>query len=114
VALYRERRDALLRAAAEHLSEWFEWDIPPGGMFVWMRARTDAGSPAIDTNGLYGFALEEKVAFVPSSVFDCDNRLNTAMRLNFTRSSPEVIAEGVRRLRRAVKRYLAANAGRAA
>lgn len=114
VAVYRERRDALLRAAAEHLGEWFEWDIPPGGMFVWMRARTDARGSAIDTNELYRFALEEKVAFVPSSVFDCDNKLNTAMRVNFTRSPPEVIVEGVRRLQRAVKRYLAANAGRAA
>ena len=71
-------------------------------MFVWMRAR----DPRIDTNELYKYALEQKVAFVPGSVFDPDGRDCSAMRVNFTRSSPETIAEGVRRLERAVKRYL--------
>lgn len=110
VAAYRERRNALCAAASRHLGEWFEWDIPPGGMFVWMRAK----SSDIDTNELYSCALEEKVAFVPSSVFDPDGALNSAMRVNFTRSSPEVLAEGVCRLERAVQRYLARRSGRAA
>ena len=90
VASYRERRDALCDAAAQHLAEWFEWDIPPGGMFVWLRAKHGA----LDTSELYHRALDEKVAFVPSSVFDPDAALNTAMRLNFTRNPPDVIAEG--------------------
>ena len=100
--LYRERRNTLCSEAAARIGEWFEWDVPPGGMFVWMRAR----DPRIDTNELYKYALEQKVAFVPGSVFDPDGRDCSAMRVNFTRSSPETIAEGVRRLERAVKRYL--------
>jgi 2-aminoadipate transaminase len=100
--LYRERRNTLCSEAAARIGEWFEWDVPPGGMFVWMRAR----DPRIDTNELYQFALEEKVAFVPGSVFDPDGKDHSAMRLNFTRSSPDIIAEGVRRLERAIKRYL--------
>ena len=92
VAVYRERRNALLHAA-EHSSDWFEWDVPPGGMFVWMRARDGTGAPVINTNDLYAYAVDEKVAFVPSSVFDFEGRLTTAMRVNFSRSSPEVIAE---------------------
>ncbi len=111
--VYRERRDALLGAASEHLSQWFEWESPPGGMFVWMRARPSVDAPPVDTSKLYSFALEEKVAFVPSSVFDFEGKLTTAMRLNFTRSSPEVIVEGVHRLRRAVERYQASNSKRA-
>ena len=111
VAVYRERRNALLHSAEEHLSPWFEWDTPPGGMFVWMRAKTGPEVPAINTNDLYHYAVDEKVAFVPSSVFDFEGQLTTAMRVNFTRSSPEVIAEGVRRLRRAVERYLTSNSG---
>jgi 2-aminoadipate transaminase len=74
-----------------------------------MRARTNLGLRTINTNELYHFAVEEKVAFVPSSVFDFEGRLTSAMRVNFTRSSPEIIAEGIRRLRRAVERYLASN-----
>jgi 2-aminoadipate transaminase len=102
---YKQRRDALCAAARAELGEWFEWDTPPGGMFVWMRGR----HPAIDTDALYSFALDAKVAFVPSSVFDPAAKLRSAMRVNFTRSAPAVIEEGVSRLAVAVKRYLASN-----
>jgi len=103
VEKYRERRDALCESAARHLGEWFQWETPPGGMFVWMRAR----NAAIDTDALYQTALKEKVAFVPSSVFDPTGRDRSAMRVNFTRSSPEILEEGCRRLAAATRRYLA-------
>lgn len=106
VAAYRERRDALMQAAARHLSQWFDWETPPGGMFAWLNAKSQAGRSLIDTDRLYHYALKEKVAFVPSSVFDFEGRLNSAMRLNFTRSSPEAIGAGIARLRLAVERYL--------
>jgi 2-aminoadipate transaminase len=101
-AIYRERRDVLCAEAAARIGDWFEWEVPPGGMFVWMRAK----DPRIDTNELYKFALEEKVAFVPGSVFDPSGNDRSGMRVNFTRSTPETIAEGVRRLERAIRRYL--------
>jgi 2-aminoadipate transaminase len=104
VPVYRERRDALCHEAELRLSEWFEWEIPAGGMFVWMRAKGNA----IDTDELYRFALEEKVAFVPSSVFDFAGEDRSAMRLNFTRNPPGVLREGVERLQRAVRNYLGA------
>lgn len=102
VPAYRERRDALCSEAARHLSAWFEWQVPSGGMFVWMRSKNDA----IDTDELYKFALEEEVAFVPSSVFDFTGADRFAMRVNFTRSNPETIREGVRRLGRAIEAYV--------
>jgi 2-aminoadipate transaminase len=102
--VYRERRDALCREAGLRLSEWFEWEVPVGGMFMWMRAKANA----IDTDDLYRFAVEEKVAFVPSSVFDFTGQDRFAMRLNFTRSAPDVIAEGVLRLERAIRTYVSA------
>jgi len=101
---YRERRDALCEEASRRLADWFDWDVPVGGMFVWMRNR----DRTIDTDELYRFAIEEKVAFVPSSVFDFTGEDRFAMRLNFTRSSPEVIREGVRRLERAIGNYCSA------
>lgn len=102
VPAYRQRRDALCAEAARRLGEWFAWDVPVGGMFVWLRAK----DPAFDTDELYRFAIEEKVAFVPSSVFDFAGRDRSGLRLNFTRSSPETIVEGVARLERAVASYL--------
>ena len=103
LACYRERRDALYELAVRELGEWFEMDRPSGGMFLWLRAR----DPGFDTDALYRRALSEGVAFVPSSVFDPDGSLNTAMRVNFTRNGPEPMAEGVRRLARAIRGYLA-------
>lgn len=103
---YRERRDALCAAARAELGEWFEWETPPGGMFVWMRAR----DKSIDTDALYQYALQEKVAFVPGSVFDPAGKLTSAMRVNFSRNRPEVLREGVARLAAATKRYLGKNA----
>src|SRR5262249_5005386 len=102
IAHYRARRDALCAAASEHLGEWFTWQIPPGGMFVWMEAK----DPRLDTDQLYRFALAEKVAFVPSSVFDPAGAMRSAMRVNFSRNPPDVIEEGVQRLARAVRAYL--------
>ena len=77
------------------------WRLPTATLFAWMRARDNA----IDTNVLYKFAVNEKVAFVPSSVFDFTGEDCFGMRLNFTRNSPEVLCEGVRRLERAVQKY---------
>jgi 2-aminoadipate transaminase len=101
VPCYRERRDALCDEASLRLRNWFEWDVPVGGMFVWMRNR----DRTIDTDELYEFAVEEKVAFVPSSAFDFTGNDRFAMRVNFTRSAPDVIREGVRRLERAISNY---------
>lgn len=99
VGHYRERRDALCAAAAESLTPWFEWQVPPGGMFVWMKAR----NPAVDTDTLYTRALREKVAYVPGSVFDPAGADKSSMRINFTRNAPDVLREGVRRLAVAAK-----------
>jgi 2-aminoadipate transaminase len=102
VPVYRERRDALCTEAALRIGHWFEWEIPEGGMFVWMRAKGNA----IDTNDLYRLALEEKVGFVPSSLFDFTGKDRFGMRLNFTRNPPDRLREGIERLERAIHRYV--------
>ncbi len=94
VALYRERRDALCAALAEHLGDWFTWEVPVGGMFVWAVAR-DA---ALDTDRLFTAGLEAGVCVAPSSVFDPAGLYRRALRLNFTLNPPDRLAEGVRRL----------------
>lgn len=97
--LYRERRDALCAAIEEHLSEWFAFEKPVGGMFVWAVAR----DPALDTDRLLAAALEAKVCIAPSSVFDPSGENRRALRLNFTLNPPDRLAEGVRRLASAVR-----------
>jgi len=101
IALYRERRDALCTALAEHLSEWFEWEVPVGGMFVWAQAL----DPQFDTDSLLQHAMQHAVCVSPSSVFDATGQHRQALRLNFTLNPPDTIVEGVRRLARAVKQF---------
>jgi 2-aminoadipate transaminase len=99
VALYRARRDALCAAMAEHLADWFEWEVPVGGMFVWAVAR----DPALDTNRLWSMALDAGVCVSPSSVFDASGADRRALRLNFTLNPPDRLAEGIRRLAAALR-----------
>jgi 2-aminoadipate transaminase len=103
VALYRERRDAMADVVTRELGEWFRFERPSGGMFLWLEAR----DPGFSTDALYPYALAERVAFVPSSIYDPEGALTTSMRLNFTRNAPDVMAEGVERMARAIRRYLA-------
>jgi 2-aminoadipate transaminase len=101
--LYRRRRDALCAAMAEHLSEWFQWEVPSGGMFVWALAR----DPKLDTDALLRHAMAAGVCVTPSSVFDAAGANRSAIRINFTLNDPDRLAEGVRRLRIAVAALLA-------
>jgi 2-aminoadipate transaminase len=99
VEVYRARRDALCAAMAEHLSDWFDWEVPVGGMFVWAVAR----DPSLDTDRLWSVALEAGVCVSPSSVFDSSGANRRALRLNFTLNPPDRLAEGIRRLATALK-----------
>lgn len=101
-AHYRSRRDALCAALSEHLSKWFEWEVPAGGMFVWARARDGR----IDTDRLFEIGLEEKVCISPSSVFDAHGDDRQGIRLNFTLNTEEDLVEAIRRLARTVERFL--------
>jgi len=98
LATYRVRRDALCAAMSEYLSEWFEWEVPVGGMFVWAVAK----EPAFDTTKLLPYAMAAGVCFGPGVVFDALGAERRAMRINFTLNEPERLAEGVRRLAAAV------------
>ncbi|AWN46765.1 PLP-dependent aminotransferase family protein [Methylobacterium terrae] len=98
VALYRSRRDALCAALSAHLSDWFDWEVPVGGMFVWAVAK----DPALDTDALLPHALSAGICFSPSSVFDATGANRRGMRLNFTLNPPERLDEGMRRLATAV------------
>lgn len=97
--LYRARRDALCTAMARDLSDLFDWEIPSGGMFVWAVAK----DPKLDTDRLMKTGLAHGVCISPSSVFDPLGQDRRAIRVNFTLNPPEVLAEGVRRLARAVR-----------
>jgi 2-aminoadipate transaminase len=91
---YRNRRDALCAAMSEHLGEWFDWEVPVGGMFVWATGR----DPMLDTDLLLQHAMAAGVCVAPSSVFDASGQNRHAIRINFTLNDPDRLTEGVKRL----------------
>ncbi|SEH88284.1 PLP-dependent aminotransferase family protein [Tardiphaga sp. OK245] len=99
--LYRRRRDALCAAMAAHLSDWFDWKVPVGGMFVWATAR----DPHLNTDDLVGVARDAGVLVGPSSVFDPLGTDRRSLRLNFTLNSPDLLSQAVRRLADAVRGF---------
>ncbi|PTX54065.1 2-aminoadipate transaminase [Litoreibacter ponti] len=94
LTLYAARRDALCAAMETHLTPWFDWEKPVGGMFVWAVAR----NPDFNTDDLLQAALRAKTCVSPSSVFDPLGEDRRAIRINFTLNSEPQLAEGIRRL----------------
>jgi 2-aminoadipate transaminase len=101
--VYRERRDAMLFALAEHFPPEVTWTHPQGGLFLW--ATMPEGT---DSQALFRSALGENVAFVPGDSFYANNGHEGSrhMRLNFSYSQSDQIREGIRRLSVAVKKQL--------
>jgi 2-aminoadipate transaminase len=100
-ATYHARRDTMLAALEQLAPEGVTWTRPSGGMFVWLTL-----PPSVDAATLLQASLEQKVAFVPGSSFHANGGGANTMRLNFSHSSPEQIAEGVARLAHSIAELL--------
>ncbi len=102
-AAYKEQAERMLSAIAAHFPPEIRYTKPEGGMFIF--ATLPDGLSALK---LFDLAAREKVAFVPGQAFhpygvggdDC-------LRLSYSTSDGETIAEGIRRLARVMKRQLA-------
>jgi 2-aminoadipate transaminase len=78
---------------AEHLPAGFSWTEPGGGFFTWV-----TGPPTLDTAALLPRAGELGVAFVPGAPFHPRRDVHHTLRLAFSATPPDEIAEGTRRL----------------
>jgi len=99
--VYRSRKDAMLAAMEEFFPEGARWTNPGGGLFVW------ATLPRfLDTAKMLPAAIENKVAYVPGSAFFPDGSGAHHMRLNFSFSDEDRIAEGIKRLGKVIRREI--------
>ncbi|MCL4248390.1 MAG: PLP-dependent aminotransferase family protein [Anaerolineae bacterium] len=90
----RRRRDVALVAAKRHLPKGTTWNIPSGGLYLWIKLPEDGPSAA----ELYISAVEAGVAYAIGSVFYPDGEGNYHLRMNFGAHKPQDIEEGFRRL----------------
>lgn len=88
--LYRERRDALLRAMERFFPRTVSWTRPNGGFSCWVTLPAD-----ISVTELYLNAISRGVAFAPGEVFKAapDGRAN--LRLCFGAEPPDRLVEAV-------------------
>jgi len=98
VALYRERRDHMLRCFREFMPPGVKWTEPEGGLFLFVTL-----PPSMDAARLLERAIKKNVAFVCGSVFYCNGEGQNTMRMNFSFSGPEDTCEGVSRLADAIR-----------
>ena len=90
--MYRERRDAMIGALAEHIPE-ATWTVPGGGFYTWVKL-----PHGLDAQAMLPRAITALVAYVSGTAFYADGQGSDHMRLSFCYPTPDRIREGVRRL----------------
>ncbi len=98
--VYKEKRDAMVKALDEHFPEYTWYSRPIGGFFVF----TYVFKEGFDAKKLMDLALKKyKVAYVPGQGFHPDGTGANSMRLNYSYPTVEQIWEGIRRLSQMIK-----------
>ncbi len=90
--VYRERKNAMIKALDEYLPE-LTWTNPDGGFYVWVTL-----PDRLDSKAMLPRAVTELVAFTPGTAFFGDGDGHQNMRLSFCYPTPENIRVGIRRL----------------
>lgn len=102
--MYRERRNVMLAAMANHFPEEVRWTKPAGGLFLWVTL-----PEGLDSTQLLEKAIVQKVAYVPGTAFDPGGGSRNTFRLNFSNAHPEEIEIGIRRLGRVIEEAIVDN-----
>jgi len=105
VAMYKEKRDAMLDSLEKYMPQGVRWTKPEGGLFLFVTL-----PEWMDSEKLFMRAIEKNVAFVMGNAFYCDGSGRNTMRLNFSFMSVENNIEGIRRLADAIKEEMAVKA----
>jgi DNA-binding transcriptional MocR family regulator len=96
--VYRERRDVLENALAEHLPQDCHWLTPQGGFFFWLQL-----PPELDSASFLSVAESAGVSYIPGARFFADGGGARYCRINFTMFSLDALQEGARRLGKALR-----------
>lgn len=90
-ALYKQQRDAMLRALEREMPGLgVHWNSPQGGMFLWLRL-----PEGMNATTLLPQAVERNVAFVPGAAFYAGQGDERTLRLSFVTSTAAQIDAGI-------------------
>jgi GntR family transcriptional regulator / MocR family aminotransferase len=96
---YRERRDVLVAALREQLSDDVTFDVPAGGIALWVKARK-----GLDVDAWALSSRERGAIIVTAASYTLDGRAQPFVRLGFASLNTKELQEGVRRLAAALPR----------
>jgi DNA-binding transcriptional MocR family regulator len=99
----RPRRALLAELLKRHIPQW-QFRVPEGGLFLWVRL------PAGDARELAQVALRHGVLILPGSTMSAAGLYTRYVRIPFL-ADPDVLREGIARLTGAWREYQAAPAG---
>lgn len=92
-AVYKHRRDLLVRTMQEVFPDNTAFTIPSGGLFAWVELPAE-----MDARVYLEKCLQENVAFVPGGSFFPNGGHENTLRINFSNMPDEKIVEGIRRM----------------
>jgi len=95
--IYRKRIKIFCDQLRIHLPAQAVFKVPGGGYFIWVRLPDN-----IDTRSLRKAAREKDVDFHPGALFSHKKELKNFLRLSFSFYDEEILAEGARRLGKAI------------
>lgn len=90
---YCVRRDVLVAALRDHLGDRITFDVPAGGIALWVKVEK-----GIDVDEWASAAEHQGAVVVTGAAFTLDGRPQPFMRLGFAPLNVEELQEGVRRL----------------
>lgn len=93
----KRRRDVALAAAAKYLPPGSRWNIPQGGLYLWVQL-PKTGPTAAE---LYITSIQMGAAYAIGNVFYTDGCGSHRIRLNYAAQKPSEIEEGFKRIGRA-------------
>jgi len=98
IIMYKKKRDIMLKELKKHLPKNVKWNVPKGGMFIWLTLPKN-----INAHVMFQKALTKKVAYVVGDAFFPEGGSYNTMRLNFSYSDDETIKIGIERLAEVIK-----------
>lgn len=98
VALYKSRRDLILKTMAEEFPAGVEWTHPEGGLFLWVTL-----PEGVSARKVFDKCIQMKVAAVIGDAFYPNQKTDRSMRINYSNMPEDKIVEGIKRMAQAIK-----------
>ena len=92
-AVYKVRRDLMLKTMEETFPEGVTWTKPEGGLFTWVTL-----PEGVDAGKIAPKLLEQNVAYVPGGAFYPYPGKENHFRLNYSNATEENLVEGIKRI----------------